>query len=344
MRVLHVDSAREWRGGQTQLLALARELPGSEVALPPDAPLRAALEGAGVPTHPVDFSGMWRGARALQRVVQRVRPDVVAAHTSHAHGHAVRVEGAPVVVHRRLDFAPRRLSRWKYARPCGYVAVSTAVARVLEGAGVRRERIRVVHDGVDPLPRADREASRRCLGVPESATLVVTAGALVPHKGHRFLVDALAELPGVQALLAGEGPLRGELEARVARLGLGERVRLVGQLADVSGLLAAADLFVHPSVEEGLGQVVIEAMHAGAPVVATRTGGLVDLVGDGTGWLAEPGSGASLAGAIRRALASPHERARRVERAAAVARSRLSVREMVERTAAAYAELTTECG
>ena len=149
MRVLHVDTAREWRGGQTQLLHLARSMADCAVALPPDAPLRPALEQAGVRVLPVAFRGPFRGGRALAAAVRTFRADLVAAHTSHAHGHAVAVGTRPVVVHRRLDFAPGWGSRAKYRRATRFVAVSAAVGAVLERSGVEPGRIDVVLDGAD---------------------------------------------------------------------------------------------------------------------------------------------------------------------------------------------------
>src|SRR5690606_30908804 len=89
-RVLHVDTAREWRGGQTQLLHLAASGPPCAVALPPDAPLRPALEARGVPVFPIEARGGWWGAGALADAARRYGADLIAAHTSHAHALALR--------------------------------------------------------------------------------------------------------------------------------------------------------------------------------------------------------------------------------------------------------------
>ncbi len=346
MRVLHVDTAREWRGGQTQLLHLVRGAPDQAVALPPDAPLRPALEEAGVSVFPVDFQGVWRGTAALRRAAGAAGAELVAAQTSHGHGHAVLARtGLPVVVHRRLDFAPGRdpLTRLKYRLPQGYVAVSTAVARILEQAGVPSERIAVVHDGVDPAPllhpRGLREVTRHRLGLPADAPLVGAVGALVLHKGHRHLVEAMVGLEA-HLVIAGEGPLRADLEAQIQRLGLQDRVLLVGRVEDVPALIEALDLFAHPSVEEGMGQAVVEAMLAGVPVVATSAGGLVDVVEDGiSGVLVAPGRAGALTRAISAGLRGPGAAKRRATVARERALSRFSVERMVGETLAAYARL-----
>jgi glycosyltransferase involved in cell wall biosynthesis len=327
--ILHVDTGREWRGGQTQLLHLVRAA-GGEVALPPDALLRPALEAAGVPVHPIAFGGVWRGTLPLARLLRARPPELVAAHTSHAHGHAILAGRVPVVVHRRVDFVPGAdpVTRWKYGSPAGFVAVSRAVARLLERF-VPADRIAVVPDGVDRVDLPDRVAARRELDLPDGP-IVGAVGALVPHKGHIHLVRAMA---GLDALLviAGEGPERPRLE--------GPRVRLPGRV-HAPTLLAAIDVLVHPSVGEGMGQVVVEAMLAGVPVVCTSAGGLPEVVEAGrTGLVVPPGDDRALAAAIRQVLADPEGARIRAEAGREAAR-RFSVAAMVEGTLAAYARFT----
>ncbi|MEZ4319136.1 MAG: glycosyltransferase [Myxococcota bacterium] len=281
MRVLHVDSAREWRGGQTQLRWLVE---GSDDALV--LPRRALLRSC--------FPDAWPyGPVGLLRAIRAVQPDLIAAHTSQAHGLAVLQRRVPVIVHRRLDFPPRRSSRLKYAAAFGFVAVSRAVADVLERSGVPGERIRVVYDGVRFAP-----------GTPiarPSGPLVVAVGALVAHKGHASLVRAAA-LGGFRVWIAGEGPLRGSLERLVARLDA--PVTLLGQRDDVPDLLATADVFCHPSVDEGLGQGLIEARAAGCRIVATRRGGIPEIAGPGARLVSEAAP-SELAEAVLAALSDP---------------------------------------
>lgn len=352
MRVLHVDSGREWRGGQTQLLYLIRSGPRpAHVALPPGAPVSRALTEAGASLHPVDFRGPMRGTRALRQLVRRLRPELLAAHTSHAHAHAARLsELVPVVVHRRVDFALKqdRLARRKYARPAGYVAVSAAVRRVLKEGGVPAARVRVVHDGVDaaalqPLP--ERRRARAELGLADDRPLVLAVGALVTHKDHATLLRALPalrdQLPRVLLWIAGEGELRAELQHLAAELELGSSLRLLGQREDVPRLLAAADVFCHPSREEGMGQAVVEAMLAACPVVATRAGGVPEVVhAPHTGLLVPARRPVVLAEALVDALQAPKERRLAWGRAGrARAEAHFSVEAMVRGTLRAYAEL-----
>jgi glycosyltransferase involved in cell wall biosynthesis len=325
-----VDPASEWRGGQVQLALLIEglEARGHRVALAatPRGELARRLDREVLALPP---SSRLAGAQALRRHVARLRPDLVVAQSSHAHSLCV-LAGLRPVVHRRVDFAVggSPWGRWKYGRALRYVAVSEGVARVLRCGGVSGDDIRVVHDGVHPLqplpPAAD---------LAGEGPLVGAVGALVDHKDHRVLVEAMAELPGVRCVIAGEGRRRARLEALIRARGLEGRVRLLGQRDDVAAVLAALDLFVHPSIEEGMGQVVVEAMAAGVPTLVSDAGGLPEVVGQ-EGVVVPAGDARALADGIRAALASPPDAARARERAV----GRFSVDGMVEGTLAAYHE------
>ncbi len=321
LRVLHVDTARQWRGGQVQLALLlagmaARGWP-AWVACPVDSPLWRAVEGRAAEGAVERLAVPPGRSPRTPGLLARAGADLLAAHTSHAHTVAAIARqrwGTPLVVHRRVDFRPHSggllgLGGWKYRRPDGYVCVSRAVADIVADAGGRG--LHVVHDGVAPLPVA----------APASdGPRVIAVGARVAHKGHRVLADAAALLPGVDIGVAGDGPL------------VYPGLRWLGPRDDVPALLAAADVFVHPSVEEGMGQAVVEAMLAGLPVVVSDAGGLPEVVGD-TGIVVPAGDATALAAGIRRALAGDHPDP---ARARARAAKRFSVDAMVEGTLAAY--------
>lgn len=277
MRVLHADDDRGWRGGQVQLGHLLG--PDDGLLAPDDGRL---ARSATVPR--------WTyGIHGLVSAIREFRPDVIAAHTSRAHGLCVLQPFAPVVVHRRVDFRPR--SRWgKYRLPLGYVAVSAAVRAVLVDVGVRWDRVRVVPDGIE-APASMAPVDR------PPGLLAVAVGALVPHKGHEVLVRAAAE-GRFTVWIAGDGPLRARLESLATELGAD--VRLLGWRDDVPALLAAADVFVHPSLEEGLGQVVLEARALGCRTVVSRAGGVCEAVGPHA-LSVPPGDVDALARAVRAA-------------------------------------------
>lgn len=310
--VLHVDTALEWRGGQVQLLHLvagmAQRGQRVGVACPPGSPLWQALDALAAPGLERLPVPPGRSLLAVARL-RRASYELLAAHTSHAHDLCL-LAGRPFVVHRRVDFRPS--GGLKYRRPLGYVCVSQAVARIVQAAGGRS--CLVVPDGVAPLPPAPPAPD----GPP-----VLAVGARVAHKGHRVLAEAAGLLPGLDIGVAGEGPLRWP------------GLRYLGQRPDVAALLAAARVFVHPSLEEGMGQAVVEAMLAGCPVVCSDAGGLPEVVGD-TALVVPRGDAAALARAIQRALAGEHPDP-------ALARARalrlFSVQAMVEGTRAAYEAL-----
>ena len=326
LRVVHVDAAREWRGGQTQLLHLVRRAPHA-VVVAEDAPLRRSLEAAGVRVVPVRFRGRLWGGLALRRVIADLGADLVAAHDGHGAALALRYLGVPVVVHRRVDFAPSALGFARYRRAAGVIAVSGAVAAVLRRGRV--ERIRVVHDAVDAGPFLEATPDPGLRAEVGPGPLAVAVGALVDHKGHAVLIRAAARLPDLRVAILGEGPRREGLAALARDLGVADRVQLLGSRGDVPRWLASADVFVHPSVEEGLGQAVIEAGLAGIPIVATTAGGIPEI---GVGRLVTPGDPEALAGAIRAALADP----RTADRAALA--DRFSIDRLIAATFDAYAE------
>jgi glycosyltransferase involved in cell wall biosynthesis len=292
MRILQVDSGREWRGGQNQVRLLCRELvresdieqvlvtkQGSELAR------RAAAHGAivqGVPWQiALDPRAWWQ----LRRTIAAFHPDIIHVHDSHALTLAASVaRDRTLVATRRVDFHIRRFGAWR--RLDRIIAVSEAVKQILSGDGIAADVITVVPDGVDPeeIRRAARPAfgirSRLCL--PPNAPLAVNAAALVSHKDQQTLVRAAQHAralePRLHWIIAGEGPLRATLEATIARLGLRDRVHLVGWIDRIEALIGEADVFVMSSQEEGLGSVILSALALGRPVVATAAGGIPEIL------------------------------------------------------------------
>ena len=361
LRVLHVDTERGWRGGERQALWLALELArrghGSVVAARPGEPLSRRASDAGVetircaPVSEFDALAAWR----LRREVHRRKIDVVHAHTAHAVGLAALAtlgQRVPFVAARRVDFPLRRNAgtRWKYGRAAAIIAVSRAVADVLAECGVPAAAIHVVPDGVD-LHRVVQRASRETLatlGIRAGAPLVVQVAQLVGHKDPLNFVRAIAHVresvPGVQAIMAGDGPLRGEVEREARALGLEGVVRVVGFRSDADAILAAADVACLSSREEGMGSVLLDALAFARPIAATRAGGIPEVVVDGeSGLLAQPRDPVALGNAIARLLT---DRAL-AGRVAANARARaeaFSVERMVNGTVEVYARVLASSG
>jgi len=192
------------------------------------------------------------------------------------------------------------------------------VRDALVRSGVDPGRIRVVPSGIDLAPfdePADRRAIRERLGVAPDEVLAFQAAALAPHKSQTDLLRAAAlargDAPRLTVWIAGEGPLRGALEEEQRALGLGTVVRFLGFREDVNDLLRAADLFVVSSYLEGMGTATLDAMAAGLPVVATRVGGIPEIVDDGvTGILVPPRDPGALGAAMVRLAGDAALRAR----------------------------------
>ncbi|MEC7986593.1 MAG: glycosyltransferase family 4 protein [Myxococcota bacterium] len=306
--VVHVDTGNEWRGGQKQVQLLAASLVtrgvSTAVACPKDSPLSQSLKPLNVPLIDIPSGNSIRTPWILSRISTRL----FAAHTAHAHNCCLPFSQR-LIVHRRVDFAPK--NHWKYRKPKAYIAVSEAVRAIV--ANATRAPIYVVPDGVDEVPPQPPATD---------APDVLAVGALVNHKGHRYLSQAAAFLSGIDIAVAGEGPLRYP------------HLRYLGFRNDIPSLMAGAKVFVHPSVEEGMGQVLIEAMLSKIPIVATTAGGIPETLAEHA-TLVPPREPKALVKAIQSVLSGAHPS---VEKAYRYAKTCLSVERMVERTLSVYRE------
>lgn len=261
----------------------------------------------------LDIITSWR----LARIIREQRVDIIHAHTSQAHTHAImarRLAGrGKVVVSRRVDFVPSRApwNRLKYHMADHFIAISHKIGDILRAFGISEDKLTVVHSGVDPARFDVEPLSREELGIAASAGPVIgNVAALVGHKDQATLIAAmpcvLREFPEATCLVAGEGPLRNELESQIARLGVGRAVKLLGYRNDAPRLLRALDVFVMSSKDEGLGTSILDAMICGRPVVATAGGGIGEIVKhEATGLLAPVGDYEALGAAIIRIVRDP---------------------------------------
>lgn len=192
----------------------------------------------------------------------------------------------------------------------GLLCVSQAMKADMIALGMPGERIRVHHTGVDLTRFAPREqgAAKAALGV--EGPLVASVGALIPRKGHDIVIDAVATLPGVQLRIAGEGPERARLMAQIERLGIGNRVKLLGSVPHdaLPPLLAVADVMALASSSEGLANAWVEALASGTPLVIPDAGGAAELVTAPTAGRIVARDAAAFASAIGELLAAPPPR------------------------------------
>jgi glycosyltransferase involved in cell wall biosynthesis len=308
-----------------------------------------------------------RATLALWRLLRRERPAIVHTHTSKAGAVgrlAAWLARVPVVIH-----TPHGHIFYGY---CGTVA--SAIIRLFErllakitdrivtltdrGAQEHvlykiagQEKFATIHSGIDLAHfrsvLVDPAIKRKELGLPPEGPIVGTVGRLVPIKGLQWLLKAapgvLADFPQACFVIIGDGPLLGELRQLTATLGIGLHVVFVGAREDVPECLAALDLFVLPSLNEGMGRVLLEAMAVGCPVVATRVGGIPDIVADGTtGLLVPPRDDRALAEAILTLLRDRSRRAAYGEAARRHVDGRFDVETMVRNIERLYDEVWQE--
>jgi len=355
-RICLVVTLAEPGGAQTYVASLLPALAGSfeiTVAAHGPGPLREAARAAGARFVPLRHVrrpvNPWRdllGLLELVALLRRERPHILHASSSKAGvlGRlAAWLAGVPIrifTVHGWAFSASHGpvsgLYRWadRVVKALTTVTICVAESELTSGlsAGTCDERTTVViHNGVDPRAALPRE--RREDGPPR----IVSVGRLQGPKDPLTLIRALEALRGpFTAVIVGDGPDRPAVKAELDRLGLGDAVELAGERHDVPELLAAADIFVLSSRSEGLPLSILEAMSAGRPVVATRVGGVPELVVDGeTGLLVPAGDPSSLAAAIERLLEDPALR----ERLGAAGRARIAERFDLDRCRREHLEL-----
>lgn len=256
------------------------------------------------------------------RLIRRERVALIHAHEFSAivYGWIVsRLTLIPFIgtIHGKNYFwqkARRRAAYRIIARTATLVVVSEDLKQfVTEKVGIPNDRIRVIYNGVTPSPSVSDAEVERCrseLDVKADDRVLGTVGSLYPVKGHRFLLDAmpavLERFLNVVLIIAGRGELEVPLKDQAKRLGIEEKVRFLGMRQDIPQLLALMDVFILPSLSEGLSMALLEAMAAGKPVVATRVGGNPELVEDGkTGMLVTAEDAKELAASLMRMLEEP---------------------------------------
>ncbi len=228
--------------------------------------------------------------------------------------------------------------------------VSEEVARVHIAKGTaKKEKVRVIHNGVE-LKGYRRDGSfslKRKMGIEDGAFALLTVGRLEEVKGHIFLIKALELLRKrgyiFKALIVGRKDYKDKLQKEIVDRSLEDKVILTGERKDVHELLAIADAFVLPSLWEGLPNVLLEAMAAGLPVVATRVGGIPELITDNeTGLLVEAKDNDALAEAIERMIKEPGLRERLGHNAGDYVRKNFDIKRTVSETEELYRELLRE--
>ncbi|HJU76071.1 MAG TPA: glycosyltransferase family 4 protein [Gemmatimonadaceae bacterium] len=346
LRVLHVDSGRDWRGGQRQVFLLARGLreAGDEplVAAYPDAPLIQRLRNAGVAASSLRMRADWDivAARRLRALIRTWKPDVVHAHDARGHALALAAligeRGIPLVVTRRVTFVPR--GRLKYGkRVSRFIAISQAVCAALQAGGVDPGRIDVVYSGV-PAPKIERPRDWRAeRGWSGQHVVLGVVGAMTSEKGVHLLADIANKLrPEIAERV--RLVLLGGKAAGTEKIGQVEAYR-AGFVYEPQAAMAGLDILLHPSSAEGLGTALIDAMALGVPPVTFAVGGIPELiVGGEVGVLIPAGDTTAFSAAVERLVTDPSERESLGSRGPSRA-ALFSVERMIEGTKQVYAQV-----
>ncbi len=346
-----------------------------------DGPLRERLEARGIRCIHLPMASRFdrRAARRLAEICRMERIDVVHAMFLREHYIAwlARLYGCRAArmatVHLMLEQPAGPplvwLDRAVYRGMAGIVTVCDRLGvQMREAYGIAAGKLLTVHNGIAPDPlvpavtvpgsfadarreavRPDREMIRAEFGIPADATVFLTAGRFTEEKGMGFLLNGIRAWPGgvpegVRFLLAGDGALRAEVELAARTAGLSDRILFAGHRTDLPRLLHAADAYVSPSRSEALSLSILEAMHAGLPVLATDVGGTPEMVSPekGTGLLVPYGDVGALAAGLARLASDAGLRASLGAVSNGLARTRFTLDIMLSRTLDAYRSVA--CG
>lgn len=351
MKILYIDTENFWRGGQEQLFSLIEGMhrSGHEVLLasPSNAPLSGRVAGLGIRTFDFrqEMELSHQAFRKLFLLLRNHRPDIVHFNTPLPilpGGVAARIlsrkgERIITVCSRRVNFPLKFFtSRWKYNFLLDRIlTVSESIRKTLLNNGVRSRLVETVYEGIDPewidaqqQPNPPFDTDQLVIG---------TVAHLSREKGHADILKALslirAKCPKTSCVFVGEGLMRGKLEASASMLGIKDIVHFTGFRKDSEALMKHFDIFILPSLSEGLSSAIMSAMACGLPVISTKVGGIPELVvNEETGLLVEPSSPFQLAEALNRLLNSSEERMKFGKAGRKIVESRFTIERKLERT------------
>jgi glycosyltransferase involved in cell wall biosynthesis len=360
MKIVHTEASCGWGGQEIRILEEARGMiaRGHEVVVlcPEEARICAEAPRCGVPAAalPIGRKSL-RGLLAMRRWLRDHPADVVNTHSSTdtwlaALACATLRNPPPLVRTRHISAAvpDNAASRWLYTKAVKHVVTTGGALRrqLIERVGVPAERVTSVPTGIDTsrFHPGDKAEARHALGLDPQAHCIGIVATLRSWKGHLFLLDAFAALdaPGWRLLIVGTGPMRENIEAKVAALGLGDRVRRVGQQDNPEDWLRALDIFCLPSyANEGVPQAVLQAMLTALPIVTTPVGAILEAVQDGESALVVPPKDArALVAALGRLIADPALSERLGANARRVAAADFSHERMLDRMEGVFRSAT----
>jgi glycosyltransferase involved in cell wall biosynthesis len=314
---LLVDLETEWRGGQNQFLLLLKGLyergHAAELLAVRGSALAARAHAAGICVHLASRRASRFGTvQKIHKLLAAGRIDLVHVNESHALTAAWLARAhrrVPLIVSRRVGYPLSKswLAQRRFHAAAAIIANSRWVAEQAIASGAPKDKLKVVYEGVQipELPTSEmRREARERWGVSSEQPLLGCVGVLSPDKGHEFVIRALAQLrdefPGVRLLLAGDGPRRAGLEELARTLGVFDSVIFAGFVKDIEAVYAALDIFVLPSLFEGLNNSLMAAMAFAVPSVAFSYGAPAEIIVPGvSGLLVPPKDSENLTTTIR---------------------------------------------
>ncbi|MBX7246084.1 MAG: glycosyltransferase family 4 protein [Candidatus Sumerlaeaceae bacterium] len=366
MKILHTNFLKGWGGQSNRILVECEGLAsrGHDVLLsvPPGSELakRARARGLAVDESVRYASGLrleaFRDIGRMRTVLKRFPPDVVHLHggrDSWAVAAATLWRTRPAIVrtkHNIFTIVGHPFNRWLYGRFFQrIVCLSHAIIDQCVATGyISPDKLRLIPSAAEPekfqVAPGTRERIRTELGIGADTFVVAMTGRLRPEKGHDVLLAAAPAIirgcPNVRFLLLGSGSQKGEFQSVIGQNQLEQHIIMTGFRNDVPECLSAANLYVQPSRSEGLGTAVIEACCAGLPVVASRSGGIPDIIKDGsTGLLVDVGDAEQLATAVLRLVTDSRLRETLGRAAQEFVERNFSIPALIEKTEAVYREL-----
>lgn len=356
MRIVHSEASCGWGGQEIRIIeeSLGMQARGHQVTIicPPESRIYQEASKRGLTTVglPIGRKNL-KGLLAMRGWLRANRVDVLNTHSSTDSWlgalASASMTKAPTIVRTRHISAPVALNfptRWLYTSATRHIVTTGEALRqtLIQDNGYPAEMITSVPTGIDPgrFAGGDKIAARSQLSLSPDLNYIGIVATLRSWKGHRYLIEAFSRMKaqGWQLLIVGDGPKREEIEAQVERLGLRNRVSLVGQQSNPELWFKCLDIFCLPSyANEGIPQAVLQAMMTGLPIVSTTAGAISEVVIDGrTGLIVAPENVEQLMAALQKLMDDPGLAQRLGNQAADVARSRYTREAMLDRMEAIF--------
>jgi len=359
MKVLHIETGRHLYGGAKQVAYIIEGLhqrgienilvcqQGSAIAT--EVSQMAAVHQLSLHGD-VDFRLMFQ----VRRLIKQYRPDIIHCHSRRGAdiwgGIAGRMASLPTVLSRRVDnLESAWLVQKKYSLYDKVICISEGIRQVLLKQGVPEQKVITVRSAIDISawePNCNRKAFNREFNTQTDQLLLGMVAQLIPRKGHSLVLQAMQQLgsdyPNLQLICFGQGPLRQSLQQEAIERGLQGSVQFTGFRDDLPKWLSCIDILVHPALTEGLGISLIQAAACKLPLIASRAGGMPEIVRDHlNGLLIEPGDLAGLKEALKRLTDEPETRQQFGLAGRQLVEQEFSIEQMVEGNLAVYRELTS---